>query len=234
MPFSSLEIYISHSVTTLVGQFHTAGIEMLYSKYLRGDSFRGFHSINILFSDTREAGKTVVFGKSIHYYSLFDFSAFAAINDPYSKKLHLLDVIHNASLQLAAQEGWETQRFEQAYKQCIASGLGVKWNFKNKLFLAPNRKHYFSLLHVVEFGSFEIFEVLYNKSKEEIFRRLCFSDTVSVFVIQWAAWSDDSTDFYYRFFTNSKTFYTAKVTDLLKKRNYSMSRDRKALLNSRS
>jgi hypothetical protein len=225
MPFNRLAIYVSSHA-----QLQTASIDLLYSFFLKGAPFGGYHSINLYFTSlASEDSQTLRQGRFIDFYSLFDFSAFNQLEAVQARKQYLLQALQNAVLRLARQEGWATTRFEQAYHACLACELRIEWHFRRKLFLSPNRAYYFSLFQRVDFGRFEIQEVLYDKRKQEIFRRICLVDTYPLSHIVWAAWANE-TQFVYRF-AGCKRLFTAEVADLLQRKDYQTSRAQKDLFN---
>lgn len=229
MAFNRLAFYVSKKGLNPNTKLYTASIEMLYSKFLKGKSFDGCHSINIfLTSSLDEDGMILVQGGFIHFYQVFDFQLFSEIENPYDKKVYLLDTIQRAVSQLAKNKNWEIERFEKAYQQCIIAGLRVDWNFHNKLFLSPDKNYYFSIFHTIDFHVYKVYEILYDKKKIEIFRRECFVDNGPTFTVQAANWEEDSKHFSYKF-NGPKKIFTASVEELLNKQEYSESRSKQAV-----
>ncbi|WP_210522070.1 hypothetical protein [Hymenobacter terricola] len=228
MPFNRLGLYVSRKAVMPTKYLHTGAIDMRYSSFLKGESFAGYHSINLFLTNlASEVGTVLRQGRFITFYTLFDFQAFAQLEPPLERKRYLLEFIQASMLRLAHQEGWSTERFDRAYQGCLDCGLRVEWNFRGRLFRSPDRAHYFALFHHVDFEQYEVAEVLYDKHKQEIFRRTCFVDTGPVFSVQWAAW-EDSTRFSYRF-GGPKRVFTAEVAELLQHREYQTSRRQRDL-----
>ncbi len=133
----------------------------------------------------------------------------------------VLNTIQGALLALAEQEQWNATAFIKSYQACIEAGLVLEGMYREYPIASPNRQYYFALYYRVDFGSYEVYEVLYNKHKQEIGRRLCYRATVAIFVVKWGKWSADSMSFSYRF-NGPKQIFTAHIEDMLAQRPRSL------------
>lgn len=91
MPFNRLAIYVSQHAILPLPQLQTASIDLLYSFFLKGEPFGGYHSINLCFTSlASEDSQTLRQGRFIDFYSLFDFSAFTRLKVAQARKQYLL------------------------------------------------------------------------------------------------------------------------------------------------
>ncbi len=138
----------------------------------------------------------------------------------YEKKLFFLKFMHESMVELVMLQGRDIGPFELAYQKCLAlPDLRVQWYYKRKLFISPDRQYYFGLFHIIDDDFFKVFEVVFDKKKNEIARRICFRDHVGVFSVGWASWEGNNEVFYYKFKGPSKLF-ECKVADVLEGKQY--------------
>jgi hypothetical protein len=90
--------------------------------------------------------------------------------DKHNKKMMQLDAIHRGMLIIAEKEGWETEKLEEAYRNCLEINLEYKF-FINKPKLSPNRKYKVILLCDWDLDNCELFWVLYDNKSLEIKRK---------------------------------------------------------------
>jgi len=141
-----------------------------------------------------------------HYYKFFDYDKYMQLTDNYSKKALLSEYLNQAIIELCDITKWGKNVFNEAFLKCKELEFRNEWLFKNKYFPSPNRDYYVGLYHIHDIDNFSIFEVLLDKNKKEIARRLSFKDNVAVFRIENLYWSPDSESFNYKFKTPSKIF----------------------------
>ncbi|NJO01477.1 MAG: hypothetical protein HC880_07125 [Bacteroidia bacterium] len=175
-----------------------------------------YRQINITITDKKiKDGKTENLMKGcLDYYKYLDPNYFHTINDSYQKKKAELDIIYHVTLEVSEIYNWNKKLFEDAYNKCLEFGLECQWYFKNKLFRSPNRKYHFGLFNIDDVDNFSIYEVVFDKNKRELARRLCFQTTGVPFYIEWASWEGQNDLFYYKF-NGPKKIFEVKVKDLL-------------------
>lgn len=193
--------------------FYTGGIDSLYSESIKKVNTGVFKYINIYFTSSKEK-KCKEYPDLLNVDFYFDFNALEELKDNYSKKEYILVALHNAALVLCDTYKWDNKPFQEAYNYCFSRNLDYSWFFKNKLFVSPDKKYYFGLYHHVDMKIYEIYEILYDNSKNEIARRLCFKDETPIFSIEKASWGEVGGFFWYKFKGPTKIF-NVNVHDIL-------------------
>jgi hypothetical protein len=126
--FRRLAFYFSDTQTTWpFRQLLLAPLTNAYSTLLRGPSFAGIHSINLyLFSNSveQERVEKVVVG-FLDYYIRIDFEALTQLATDHQRQHYMLAVLQRAVRRIIQHEGWEGNRFEQAYRACLQQALPV-------------------------------------------------------------------------------------------------------------
>jgi hypothetical protein len=126
--FRRLAFYFSDTPTTLpFRQVLLVPLTNAYSTLLRGPSFAGIHSINLyLFSNSveRERVEKVVVG-FLDYYTRVDLEALTQLATDRKRQHYMLTVLQQAVRHIIQHEGWEGNRFEQAYYTCLQQDLPV-------------------------------------------------------------------------------------------------------------
>lgn len=175
-----------------------------------------YRQINIKLTDKKmKDGKIENLIKGcLDYYQYLDPTYFNELSDKYQKKKAELDIIYHVTLKVSEMFGWNKKLFKDAYNKCLELGLECEWYFKDKLFRSPNHKYHFGLYHIDDVDFFSIYEILFDKQKQELARRLCFQTDKAPFYIQWASWQGQNDSFYYKFSGPEKVF-EAKVADIL-------------------
>ena len=216
-------IYLSEKADRPNFYFYTGGIEDLYFKNIGKVNIDRYNYINIFFSSEKnEEGKVVTDANFLNYYTFFNFYEFEKLSNNFEKKKNLLNTFHQAMLKLCDLYNLNKEPFELSFEICIQKKLINEWLFENKLFKSPNHEYYMGLYYVHDLGSFEIYEVLYNKNKQELKRRRCFQNNVPVFSISWASWEGSNETFYYKFNGPAKVF-ECRIDDLLAGKEYDLS-----------
>lgn len=150
-----------------------------------------------------------------HYYKFFSYNDYIKLSDSYSKKALLTKYLNQAILELCDITEWEKDIFIETFARCQELDFKNEWFFKNKLFPSPDKQFYVGLYHVYDINKFEIYEVLFDKDKNEIARRVCFKDNIAIFRIDQLYWDKNSEIFNYKFKTPTKVFST-NVHEIIK------------------
>lgn len=194
-------------------QFYTGGIEQLYLLHIGKVQLNSIEIVNLYF--TNQEYKIVNDYTTILNVNVpFDFFKFEEKESNFEKKHMILDALHWGLNKLAVDFHWSTLAFESSYKKCVENNLSYNWFFKGKLFKNAENKFYFGMWHLVDIGEYQIWEILFDKNKKEINRRLCFKDNVCVFFIVYASWEGQNEQFFYRF-NGPKKKFVANVKDLV-------------------
>ncbi len=194
-------------------QFYTGGIEQLYLLNMGKVRLDLVEIINVYFTN-QEYEIVNNYGSIINVNVPFDFIEFEGKESNFEKKRTILNTLHWGLNKLAMEFGWNASLFQTSYTKCIENNLSYSWFFKGKLFRSPDTKFYFGMFHSVDVGEYGIWEILFDKNKKEINRRLCFQDKVGVFFIDYASWEGQNENFFYRFNGPNKKF-VACVADLI-------------------
>lgn len=219
----SLDIRVYEDEKRPSFQFYTGGVEDLYYKNLNKFDTGIVKHINVYFTYKNDL-RLIQDGSFVDVDVYFDFVFFEELTNNFQKKRYILDRLQVACLSLSDKFNWESIVFKKTFDRCISENLKYEWKFKNKLFKSPNRKYYFELYSIVDIASFEIYEVLYDSKKNELFRRICFKDKVPIFLIEDAYWDENSLFFYYKFKGPSKIFIV-KVEDLINNIQYNLTEE---------
>ncbi|GGH69512.1 hypothetical protein HNQ91_002827 [Filimonas zeae] len=209
----TITVRIHSGKGTPVKQYYTGGIDELYYMNLGKVNCNGIKIINVYLSDSDSYRK--VLPAILEQDCKFDLLLYDQLKDnPFQWKKEVLMAIHSTLLKLCDEFNWDAKPFEAAYEKCMEQQLELKWFFKNRLFLSPDKQHYIGFYHWVDVGAYKVYEVLYDKKKSEIARRLCFQDEVSVFKVSKVLWEEDSCFFTYQFNGPEKLFKTY-VADII-------------------
>lgn len=227
MSFKRIDLRVSRSVTGLV---LTESIQCVNHLYLRSLGSKGDFSTNdgkvnyiniYLTSIIGENGRIGQVSNFLDYYTYFDFNEFNSINDNEAKRLFILNNLHNAFLEICKLFSWDREQFEAAYQTCIDKKIIFDGFFRDKLFISPNKSIFMGLYFIEDIGSYDIYEILFDKQKKEIARRKCYHDRGMVFVIGWASWEGNNEMFYYKFKGPTKTF-ECNINELLEGKQYNL------------
>ncbi len=222
MALKRITIRVSDTVTRQVLDHSVQCVNHLYFSCLGKLNLPGCTYINIFLTEEKnEDRKTEKFANFWEYYILFDFDKYNSLSTNYEKKLMMLNALHQALLNQANVYGWPQEGFIKAYEECIARKLVDDWFSMDKLFSSPNGQYYMGLYNVLDLGKHEIYEVLYDKNKTELKRRLCFHDDGLVFTIGWASWEKQNDVFYYQFRGPQKRF-ACVISELLGGKEYEL------------
>jgi hypothetical protein len=202
-------------------RFDTWGIHNLYLDFLGKVEVGQAGYVALCFVPTpAQAGQLKVSGQIADYFVFFDFGEYEQLVSVLKKKKYFLKFIHESMIDVARLQGLDTEPFELAYQKCLAvPDLRVQWYYKRKLFISPDRQHYFGMFHIIDDDFYKVFEVVFDKKKNELGRRLCFRDHVGVFSVGWASWEGNNEVFYYKFKGPDKLF-ECRVADLLAGKQY--------------
>ncbi len=206
-----IRLGFSHKSKIIYG--NDGGVLMLYCNYFTQVDANFSWVILYLTDIAAEVGNKEEQQSYLSYYFYFNMASYKEMPNDYNKKKFFLDFIQTCLLQLCDLYHWDKQPFEVAYQKCLENNLQCDWFFKGKLFQSPNKQHYMGLFHSIDFDGYEVYEVLFDKNKQEITRRKCFYDSGCTFSVTWASWEKGNDIFYYKFSNISKVF-EAKVTEL--------------------
>jgi len=222
MTLKRLDLRVSDHVNEQVLDHSIQCVNQLYYRCLGKVNLPGCNYINIwLTDDKNENGKTEKFANFWDYYIVFDFNYYNKLNGKYDKKLFILNTLHQAMVNQSSMYGWQDEIFIKAYEDCISRKIVDDWFFKNKLFLSPNKKCYMALYSIHDLGTYDIYEILYDKNKQELARRKCFHDNGTLFRIDWASWEGQNEIFYYKFNGPQKRFECI-ISELLSGKQYEL------------
>ncbi len=190
-----------------------------YRRNLGKVEITSFNYINIFFTDKASKHKSKkIDANFVDYYYFWQENEFLREErSKYSMKKSMLKKITYPLLCLCDEYGWNRKPFKDAYTKCLAENLNNEWYFKDKLFRSPNRELFFGLHHIYDTSDFKIYEVLFDKNKKEIARRLCFHDTHMVFYLESASWEGNNDCFFYKF-NGPKKIFKSEVDDLRQER----------------
>lgn len=190
-------------------------IEHHFLRNLKGCKIPKVTRINIIISKNKQINDIEQFGSIIDFHGVMDLAEFKNWKTRYEQKRYILDSIYQNLKCLFNIQNWDFSNIDTAYQKCLEQNLENEWYFKNKLFRSPDRSHYIGLLNRYDFEDYQIFEVLYDKNKEEIWRRIIFREEVKTFGIEWASWEGSNEKFYYKF-DGPKKIFESDIDDLKK------------------
>ncbi len=125
----------------------------------------------------------------------FNFKKYFQL-DKLTKKKMQLDVLHQGMLEIANKESWETDTLTKAYNYCMENNLENKFFVKNKFMSSPDRKYKIGFFCNWDIDKFEVFWVLFDKTKKEIKRKLLIEKEPHwgefIYYVKWK-WLDNQT-----------------------------------------
>jgi hypothetical protein len=125
----------------------------------------------------------------------FNFKKYFQL-DKLAKKKMQLDVLHQGMLEIANKEGWETDTLSKAYDYCTENNLEYKFFVKNKFISSPDKKYKIGFFCNWDIDKFEVFWVLFDKTKKEIKRNLLIEKEPHwgefIYYVNWK-WLDNQT-----------------------------------------
>ena len=223
MAIKRIDIRVSSNIKKVVLKDSIQCVNRLYlDNLINNDKSLKFNYINIyLTTIADEIGRTEIVSNFLDFYVFFDFQHFNSFNTNKEKRIYVLNTLHNSMLELCKIFNWNITQFNDSYITCLEKQVIYEGFFKNKLFLSPDKNFYMGLYFVVDIGSYDIYEVLYDKKKVELVRRKCYHDTGMVFIVEWASWENNNLNFYYRFKGPAKTF-VCNINNLLEGKQYDL------------
>lgn len=131
----------------------------------------------------------------------------------HERKKGTIDMIYEVLCHVSTRENWDINVVMDVYNQCLALDLKNEWWFKNKLTASPGRKYSVGLYHIYDTNRFDIYIVLFDKSKNELVRHLVYKSDFDSFQIEKISWTAADTISYK--FSGPQKVFTYTVDDLL-------------------
>lgn len=146
-------------------------IPELYWSHLKEYSTGKIQKINILLSDNwdNELETPMNVAGFKESYLTFDFDTYFKLSKKDKKRMQL-EAVHKGMMQIAVNEGWNTDHLLDAYNKCLDKNLEYQFDV-GKPKTSPNRKYKIGFWCNWDIGVFELYWVLYDKGNNEIKRQ---------------------------------------------------------------
>ena len=127
----------------------------------------GIRKIAIVLGDEKSVNK---FGPVFQINQKIDFESYFAMNS-FDRKKFILDLLHANLLDYSNQIGIDKDALIDTYNECLNKRILNRWLLKDKFVRSPNHQFYGGIECIWELDKFVAFGVIFNKDKQEVFRK---------------------------------------------------------------
>lgn len=187
--------------------FISTAVTKLFRRNLKSLLTVKFVKISIYLTGNKDIdGRHEIFGNQIDVNKYCDFAKLYDERLEMSvRKEYLLTLIRDSLLANTALLNLSPTDINDAYDECLKRKVVYEYYYKNKLFRSPSHNYYFGLLTIHDVDKYEIWEILFDRKKQEIVRRKCYNSWTDFYYLESAFWKEKEI-FCYKFDTINKEF----------------------------